>query len=56
MAGKFRQQLGEFTKYEAAIKRDAGMSATEKRKELDEIRGYKIQLGKEYMQAFRSGG
>ena len=55
LAGKLRQQLGEFKKAETAVKMDQTMNAKQKRDELDELRSYKIQLGKDYMQAFRSG-
>ena len=55
LAGKFRQQLGEYKKAETAIKIDTGLNAKQKRDQLDELRSEKIQLGKDYMQAFRSG-
>ena len=55
LAGKFRQQLGEYKKAETAIKTDTGLNAKQKRDQLDELRSEKIQLGKDYMEAFRSG-
>jgi len=46
-AGSFRQQMGELTKQERAIKSDPDLSGSEKRRLLDEIRQDKIELAKE---------
>jgi hypothetical protein len=48
-AGSFKQQMGELNKYERSIMSDKTLSATQKRKELDEIKQMKIDLAKEFM-------
>jgi hypothetical protein len=51
MAGKFRQQMGELTKQERAIRSATGISGKEKRDALDEVRQQKIELSKEFSSA-----
>lgn len=50
----FRNTMGEITKYEASVKTDKNMAPSEKRKVLDSARLLKIQVAKEYRDAFRS--
>ena len=49
-AGSFRQQMGEITKTERAIKAlpATQMSPSEKRKQLDELRDLKIQMAQNF--------
>jgi len=49
-AGSFRQQMGELTKTERAIKSlpASQMSPSEKRKQLDELRDLKIQMAQNF--------
>jgi hypothetical protein len=58
-AGKFRQQMGEFTKAERAV-RGSNLSAEEKRERLNELRKIKIQYAKNFRelteQIKRQGG
>ena len=51
MAGKFRQEMGELTKQERAVRAATGISGKEKREALDEIRQAKIELAKEFSSA-----
>jgi hypothetical protein len=51
MAGRFRQQMGELTKKERAIRAATGISGKEKREALDDIRQDKIALAKEFSSA-----
>jgi hypothetical protein len=46
-AGSFRQQMGQLTKEERAIKSDPNLSGPEKRRLLNEIRQDKIELAKQ---------
>ena len=50
LAGKFRQQMGAFTKYERVIRAvpPSEMSPAEKRKQLDELRQMKIDYAKQF--------
>lgn len=50
-AGKFRKQMGEYTKKERQIRADVKMTGTEKREALDEIRQLKIELAKDLISA-----
>ena len=57
LAGRLRQRLGEYAKIERDIKaRPASeMSSSEKRTVLKELKQFKIEESKNYMQAFRLG-
>jgi hypothetical protein len=47
-AGAFRQQIGNITKAEQAIRSNPKMSAEEKRKQLDQMRQLKIKLSENF--------
>jgi hypothetical protein len=51
MAGNFRQRMGDLTKQERAIRADSGMTGSEKREALDELRQAKIELAKMFSSA-----
>jgi hypothetical protein len=54
LAGTFRQEMGELNKQERQIRADKDMSASEKRKMLDEIRKVKIEMASDYREALGS--
>jgi hypothetical protein len=51
MAGNFRQRMGDLTRQERAIRADSGMTGSEKREALDELRQAKIELAKMFSSA-----
>ena len=52
-AGKFKRDMGELNKYERLIQSDRSMTREQKRKELDEIKQFKIEMAKEFMSISR---
>jgi hypothetical protein len=45
--------MGELNKYERLIQSDRSMTREQKRKELDEIKQFKIEMAKEFMSISR---